>query len=130
MNNQTGNIIVDQVAQLDFKGNAILIPKALFKDERFKSLSCEAKVLYGLMLDRMSLSMENGWLDSQNRAYILYTIDDVKDDLNCGSQKAVKLMNELDSEKGIGLIEKKRLGQGRANVIYLYNFPPKNEELY
>ena len=47
------------------------VPRLLIKDERFKGLSSDAKLLYGLMLDRMSLSMKNGWLDDENRAYII-----------------------------------------------------------
>ena len=98
------------------------IPKVLFTAECFQTLSCEAKVLYGLMLDRMSLSIKNRWLDGEDRVYIIFTVDEVAELMNCGTQKAVKLMKELDSEKGIGLIEKKRLGLGRPNVIYVKNF--------
>ena len=85
----------------------------------FKSLSCEAKVLYGLMLDRMSLSIKNRWFDEEDRVYIIFTVEEIAELLNCGTQKAVKLMKELDSNQGIGLIEKKRLGLGKPNVIYV-----------
>ena len=98
------------------------VPKVLFTAECFQTLSCEAKVLYGLMLDRMSLSIKNRWFDGEDRVYIIFTVDEVAELMNCGTQKAVKLMKELDSEKGIGLIEKKRLGLGRPNVIYVKNF--------
>lgn len=98
------------------------VPKVLFTAECFQTLSCEAKVLYGLMLDRMSLSIKNRWLDGEDRVYIIFTVDEVAELMNCGTQKAVKLMKELDSERGIGLIEKKRLGLGRPNVIYVKNF--------
>ena len=98
------------------------VPKVLFTAECFQTLSCEAKVLYGLMLDRMSLSIKNRWFDVEDRVYIIFTVDEVAELMNCGTQKAVKLMKELDSEKGIGLIEKKRLGLGRPNVIYVKNF--------
>ena len=105
------------------------VPKILFTAECFKELSCEAKVLYGLLLDRMSLSMKNHWLDEEERVYIIFTIEEIAELLNCGTQKAVKLLKELDSEKGIGLIEKKRLGLGRPNVIYVKNFlVQKNDE--
>ena len=105
------------------------VPKILFTAECFKELSCEAKVLYGLLLDRMSLSMKNHWLDEEERVYIIFTVDEIAELLNCGTQKAVKLLKELDSEKGIGLIEKKRLGLGRPNVIYVKNFlVQKNDE--
>lgn len=105
------------------------VPKILFTAECFKDLSCEAKVLYGLLLDRMSLSMKNHWLDEEERVYIIFTVEEIAELLNCGTQKAVKLLKELDSEKGIGLIEKKRLGLGRPNVIYVKNFlVQKNDE--
>ena len=105
------------------------VPKILFTAECFKELSCEARVLYGLLLDRMSLSMKNHWLDEEERVYIIFTVEEIAELLNCGTQKAVKLLKELDSEKGIGLIEKKRLGLGRPNVIYVKNFlVQKNDE--
>ena len=105
------------------------VPKILFTAEYFKELSCEAKILYGLLLDRMSLSMKNHWLDEEERVYIIFTVEEIAELLNCGTQKAVKLLKELDSEKGIGLIEKKRLGLGRPNVIYVKNFlVQKNDE--
>lgn len=95
------------------------IPKLLFTDEYFKGLSCEAKVLYGLMLDRMGLSVKNGWVDEKGRVYIIFTQDDVMELLNCKSQKAAKLLGELYD---IGLTEKKRQGQGKPNMIYIKNF--------
>jgi hypothetical protein len=98
------------------------IPKVLFTDPFFSKLSCEAKVLYGLMLDRMSLSIKNQWLDDQGRVYIIFTIEEVKTYMGCCRQSAVNILAELDSEKGIGLIEKKRLGFGKANIIYVKNF--------
>lgn len=108
------------------------IPKVLFTAECFKSLSCEAKVLYGLLLDRMSLSIKNRWFDEEDRVYIIFTVEDVMEMLNCSRQKAIKNLAELDSEKGIGLIEKKRLGLGKPNVIYVKNFiikeNPEKEE--
>ena len=45
------------------------IPKALFQDHRFRQLSTDARTLYGILLDRMSLSAKNGWLDEQGRVY-------------------------------------------------------------
>ena len=94
------------------------VPKILFTAECFKELSCEAKVLYGLLLDRMSLSMKNHWLDEEERVYIIFTVEEIAELLNCGTQKAVKLLKELDSEKGIGLIEKKAVGtwQTKCNL--------------
>ena len=98
------------------------IPKALFTENHFQALSCEAKVLYGMMLDRLGLSIRNQWFDSQGRAYIIFTVEDVMGVMGCQSQKAVRLMKELDTADGIGLIEKKRIGLGRPNRIYVKNF--------
>lgn len=83
------------------------IPKALFTESHFQVLTCEAKVLYGMMLDRLGLSIRNQWFDSQGRAYIIFTVEDVMGVMGCQSQKAVRLMKELDTADGIGLIEKK-----------------------
>ena len=98
------------------------IPKALFQDEYFRGLSSDAKILYGLMLDRMSLSIKNQWFDEKNRAYIYFSIEDIMELLNCGRNKAIKSMQELDEENGIGLIEKKRQGFGKTNIIYVKSF--------
>ncbi|MDE6712443.1 MAG: replication initiator protein A, partial [Lachnospiraceae bacterium] len=98
------------------------VPRLLIKDERFRGLSSDAKLLYGLMLDRMSLSMKNEWLDEKNRAYIIYTIDNMMEDLGCARATCVKVIKELDSDNGIGLIEKKRRGLGKPDIIYVKNF--------
>ena len=103
------------------------IPKALFQDEYFRNLSSDAKILYGLMLDRMSLSIKNQWFDAENRAYIYFSIEDIMELLNCGRNKAIKSLQELDSETGIGLIEKKRQGFGKTNIIYVKSFVMKEE---
>ena len=96
------------------------IPKVLFTEERFRSVSAEAKVLYGLLLDRMSLSCKNGWLDQTGRVYIIFTIDEVMTALGCADQKAGKLLHELESK--CRLIERKRQGLGKPNLIYVKNF--------
>ena len=98
------------------------IPKILFTDARFRGVSVEAKVLYGLLLDRMALSVRNNWLDREGRVYIIFTVADVMELLGCAQQKANKLLNELDSTKGVGLIERIRRGLGKPNVIYVKNF--------
>ena len=98
------------------------IPRLLVKDARFRELSSDAKLLYGLMLDRMSLSMKNNWLDEENRAYIYYTMENIMDDLGCAKEKCAKVLAELDSKKGYGLIEKKRQGLGKPDIIYVMNF--------
>ena len=104
------------------------IPKALFTDSYFKDLSSDAKILYGLMLDRMSLSIKNQWFDDKNRAYIYFSIEDIMELLNCGRNKAIKSMRELDDETGIGLIEKRRQGFGKVNVIYVKTFMPEKAD--
>ena len=106
------------------------IPKLLITSEQFKDVSVESKLLYGLMLDRLSLSIKNGWFDSLNRAYIIYTVEDVMEDMHCGNQKAIKLIAEL--EKKAGLIKKKRQGLGKPSLIYVLKFstvcPQKDSE--
>ncbi len=105
------------------------IPKTLFSDKRFKGVSMEAKVLYGLMLDRMGLSIRNGWLDDDGRVYIYFTLDDAIETLACGKDKALKLFKELDTPSGIGLIQRRKQGQGKPARVYVMNFtlPPETE---
>ena len=102
------------------------IPKALLTDPRYKGVSIEAKVLYGLLLDRMSLSVRNGWMDKNRRVYIYFTQEDAMVLMSCGKDKATRLFRELD-QGGIGLIERKKQGQGRPTRIYVKNFtlPPE-----
>jgi len=98
------------------------LPKALFANPRFKNLSDGAKILYGLMLDRMGLSMKNGWLDNQDRVYIYFTLEDVQEYMNCQRDKGMKMLAELDGEKGIGLIERVKQGLGKPAIIYVKKF--------
>ena len=93
------------------------IPKVLFTDPQFKPLSTDAKVLYGILLDRMSLSVKNHWLDEPRPDYIIFTTMEA---LSCANQKACRLMLEL--EKDAGLIERKRQGLGKPSLIYVKNF--------
>lgn len=95
------------------------IPKALFSDDRFKELSSEAKILYGLMLDRLSLSIKNNWHDEDGRIYIIYKIDSIMKDLNCKKDKAILVLSELDEKMGVGLIRKVKVGFGMPNRIYV-----------
>ena len=105
------------------------VPKALLTDPRYKGVSIEAKVLYGLLLDRMSLSVRNGWMDKDRRVYIYFTQEDAMALMNCGKDKATRLFRELD-QGGIGLIERKKQGQGRPTRIYVKNFtlPPELDQ--
>ena len=96
------------------------IPKVLFTDPGLRNISAEAKILYGLLLDRMGLSSANGWLDDQGRVFIIYTIEEIMEQLGCAEQKTAKLLSEL--EKKVGLIERKRQGLGKPNLIYVKNF--------
>lgn len=97
------------------------IPRQLITGEAFKKLSTDAKLLYGLLLDRMGLSAKNGWYDDMGRVFIYYTLDEIQEDLNCGHEKAVRLLAELDTgKKGFGLIERVKQGQGRPTKIYVF----------
>lgn len=96
------------------------VPKVLFTKEQFKQLSAEAKILYGIMLDKLNLSVKNKWGDEKGRVYIIYTIEQIMADMNCADQKATKLLDEL--EKKCGLIERKRQGLGKPNLIFVKNF--------
>ena len=98
------------------------IPKVLFTDDYFKDLSSDAKVLYGLMLDRMSLSSKNNWIDDEDRVYIIFTLEQVMQYMNCGRDKGMKTLAELDTKKGIGLIERVKQGFGKPDVIYVKSF--------
>ena len=95
------------------------IPKVMFTDPAFRSLSTDAIVLYGILLDRMCLSAKNGWVDRENRVYIVYPIKKIMESLSCGNKKACQLLSELEK---LGLIEKKRQGQGKPSRIYVKNF--------
>ena len=96
------------------------VPKVLFTNDRFKYLSAEAKTLYGILLDRVPLSAKNGWIDEQGRVYIICTIEEIMADMNCGNKKAVQLLADLETK--VGLIERKRQGLGKPNLIYVKNF--------
>ena len=98
------------------------IPKALFTDVRYKDLSLEAKVLYGLMLDRMALSARNGWMEKDGRVFIYFTLEEATAMLQCGHTKGVRLFAELEK---LGLIERRKQGQGRPAKIYVKNFIPQ-----
>lgn len=95
------------------------ILKVLFTDPGFRRITADAKILYGLMLDRMGLSIRNGWLDEQERVFIYFTLEETMDAMCCGHNKAVSLFTELDK---VGLIERKKQGQGRLAKIYVKNF--------
>ena len=97
-------------------------PKQLMTGEQFKQLSMDAKVLYGLMLDRMGLSAKNGWRDELGRVFIYYTLAEIQEDFNCGHDRVLRMLAELDTEKGIGLIERKKQGLGKPTMIFVKQF--------
>ncbi len=101
------------------------IPKALFQEQRFQNLSTDAKTLYGILLDRMSLSVKNEWFDKQGRVFIIFTIEDVKRALCCADNKATRLLRELEK---FGLIERKRRGQGKPCLVYVKNFSSESSK--
>ena len=101
------------------------IPKALFQEQRFQDLSTDAKTLYGILLDRMSLSVKNEWFDKKGRVFIIFTIEDVKRTLRCADNKATRLLRELEK---FGLIERKRRGQGKPCLVYVKNFSAESSK--
>ena len=101
------------------------IPKALFQEQRFQDLSTDAKILYGILLDRMNLSVKNEWFDKKGRVFIIFTIEDVKRTLRCADNKATRLLRELEK---FGLIERKRRGQGKPCLVYVKNFSAESSK--
>lgn len=101
----------------------IRVPRVFFTDKQYSNLSTDAKVLYGILLSRMELSAKNGWMDEEGKVYIIFTIEEIQESLGCGNKKAVTLMNDLENKAG--LIERKRLGLGKPNLIYVKNFASK-----
>ena len=99
------------------------VPKVLFTDkEHFGGLSNEAKMLYGFLLERMSLSRRNNWIDELNRVYIVFPIEEIEELLGVSHDKANNLLKELDDVKGIGHVSKKRRGLGLPSILYVKNF--------
>ena len=101
------------------------IPKALYTDPRYRGMDALAKQLYGLFLDRLDLSLKNGWFDEDGRVYIIYTLKEAMDALGCANQKATKLFNELEK---YGLIERKHQGLCKPNLIYVLDFLDRSED--
>jgi len=97
----------------------IRIPKALMKEDVFASLSTQAKILYGLLLDQLGEARKNKWLDEKNRVYVIYRISEIMEDMNVSKSKAVKILSELEQ---VGLVEKKHRGQGYSTLLYIKNF--------
>ena len=94
-------------------------PKVFFTDERFRGLSSDAKILYGILLDRVEMSRKNGWIDDENRVFVYMTINSIEESIGRCHQTACKLLNELEE---FGLIERRKQGQGKPDRIYVKNF--------
>lgn len=94
-------------------------PKVFYTDERFRGLSSDAKTVYGILLDRVSLSAKNGWADEEGRVYVYMTVSSIEEAMGCAHQKACGLLSELEE---FGLIERKKQGLGKPDRIYVKNF--------
>lgn len=103
----------------------IRVPKLILEDRRFATLNVESKLLFGLLLDRVALSRKNGWVDAKGRVYVIMTITEIVESLACATQKATKLLQDLER---FGLIKKVRQGLGKPNLIYVKNFVSKDKE--
>ena len=100
------------------------IPKIIITSPIFKNISCDAKLLYGLLLDRMSLSAKNEWFGEDNRVYIIFSIKEVMEYMNCSKGTAIRFMSELEESN---LIERKKRGRGLADYIYVKKYFDENK---
>ena len=103
----------------------IRIPKVLLEETLFQAISVEAILLYSILLDRLELSLANDWFNEHGHAYVIYTLKEIQKVMRCGHDKAIRMLRELDTEHGIGLIERIRVGQGQPSIIYVKVFVPK-----
>lgn len=97
----------------------IRIPKLLITDTQFSELTIQAKLLYGLLLDRMAMSIKNKWIDNQNRVYVIYPITEIQNDMHITKKKAMECLAELAQK---GLVEKQIRGSGMPNLLYIKQF--------
>lgn len=104
----------------------IRIPKAMMTEEIFAPLSIQAKILYGFLLDKMSASVKNNWLDEENRAYVIYQIAEIMEDMNVSKKKAIASLNELVD---VGLVEKRLRGFGQPSILYVKKFEIVSDEV-
>ena len=103
----------------------IRIPKVMLTEEKFSSLSLASKILYGVLLDRMSLSVKNGWLDEEQRVFIIFKIEEIQDLLGFSKKKSIEYLGELEA---FGLVEKKRRGLGLPSILYIKSFMTASSE--
>lgn len=97
----------------------VRVPKLLMTEKMFDSISIDAKLLYGLLIDRMSMAQKNDWIDEENRVYVLYPIAEIQEDMGVSKKKAIACLADLEKS---GLIEKKVRGFGLPNLLYIKNF--------
>lgn len=102
--------------------NFLKVPEILVDGEEFKGLSAEAIILYSMLLKRTGMSFKNNWIDKEGRVFIYFTVEEIMKRRNISKPTAIKTLDELDSKKGIGLIERVRLGLGKPNIIYVKDF--------
>ena len=102
--------------------NFLKVPEILVDGEEFKGLSAEAIILYSMLLKRTGMSFKNNWVDKEGRVFIYFTVEEIMRRRNISKPTAIKTLDELDMKKGIGLIERIRLGLGKPNVIYVKDF--------
>lgn len=105
------------ISNINFENEKFFkVYKFLFEDDSFKNLSVDAKVIYSLIVERNSLSIKNNLKCKDGNYYIILKNKEIQSILNCGSQKAVKVLNELEL---VNLIVKKKQGLNKPNLIYL-----------
>ena len=102
--------------------NFLKVPEILVDGEESTGLSVEAIILYSMLLKRTGMSFKNNWIDKEGRVFIYFTVEEIMRRRSISKPTAIKILDELDSKKGIGLIEKVRLGLGKPNVIYVKDF--------
>lgn len=90
------------------------MPRWLFTDPRYMSLSLEAKVAYTFLLNRFQLSRLNGWINDDGEVFIIYTRRSLAGEMQVSYHKIIESMKELSSA---GLIWERRCGRGDANQI-------------
>ncbi len=101
--------------------NFLKVPEILVDREEFRGLSAEAIILYSILLKQTGMSFKNNWIDKEGRVFI-FTVEEIMKRRNISKPTAIKTLDELDVKKGIGLIERVRLGLGKPNIIYVKDF--------
>ncbi|MBR4858174.1 MAG: replication initiator protein A [Clostridia bacterium] len=109
---------------IDYRFKKYKIPKFLFGDEYRNILSTDAKLLYGLLLDRSHLSAKNGWVARDGRVFLYFTVAEAAEKLSFGKDKILSLFREIEKA---GLIERRRLGLGKPSVIYFQKHSGKTD---